>query len=65
MGGKNGVSFLFGAGRNGGMGLLVRNLEGRAALGEGGEGVGLVFIVLSHCLCSLSLSLSLCLSLYV
>ena len=59
MGGKNGISFLFGAGRNGGMGLLVRNLEGRAALGEGGEGVGLVFIVSSHCICSLSLSLSL------
>lgn len=43
MGGKNGVSFLFGAGRRGGMGLLVRNVEGRAALSEGG-GVEVVVV---------------------
>lgn len=36
MGGKNGVSFLFGAGR-GGDGVLVRNVEGRAAVSEGGR----------------------------
>lgn len=48
MGGKNGESFLLGQ-VVGGMGLLTRNVEGRAEREEG-EGVGrLGLIVLSRC----------------
>lgn len=45
------------------MGLLVRNVEGRAALSEGGGVVVVVmggFIVLGYCLCSVCACVCMC-----